>query len=105
MSKGEPFTTELLFDHIYENHSVLKDLGSTKERRRMRVLLRKQEKITFDEHEEGPLTIQLGRLSAYFRLRNIIPNGKECPTILRVSNETIDEIMQVNYIYIRNYFV
>ena len=100
MSKGEVFTPQLLFEHIYANHSMLRDLGTTMERRVMRAKLRKHAVLSFDKYEEGPLTIQLGRISAYFRLRNVIPKGEYCPTILRVSNETIDEIMQVNYIYI-----
>ena len=98
MSQGEPLTTELLYDRIYENHHVLKNLGSVKERRRMRILLRKQGPLTFDDRGEGALTIQVGRLSAYYRFRDILPDDKTFPPILRVSNETMHEVKQVIYI-------
>ena len=98
MSQGEPLTTELLYDRIYDNHPVLKSLGSDKERRRMRLLLRKQGPLTFDDRGEGDLTIQVGRLSAYYRFRDILPDGKTFPAILRISNETMHAVMQVIYI-------
>ena len=98
MSKGEPFTTELLYDGIYDKHPVLKSIGSDKERRRMRLLLRKQGPLTWDEQGEGDLTIQVGRISAYYRLRDILPDGNTFPAILRISNETMNAVMQVTYI-------
>ena len=98
MSKGDAFTNDLLYDRIYENHSVLKSIGSDKERRRMRLLLGKQERLTWDDQCEGDLAIQVGRISAFYRLRDILPDGNTPSSIVRISNEIFNSVLQVIYI-------